>query len=59
MNKCKDCRFYKNGCAFDKFGEFVACAQFKKRQPAYINQEFEEAVKEMVENGRCRGNQEK
>jgi hypothetical protein len=31
MKKCKDCIYYKNGCAFDKFGEFVACAQFKAK----------------------------
>lgn len=31
MEKCKDCIYYKNECTFDKFGEFVACAQFKAK----------------------------
>lgn len=31
MRKCRDCKFYKKGCAFDKFGDFVACAQFQPK----------------------------
>lgn len=53
----KVCRYDKDanpqGCSGCEYG----CLE--KRPAAYINRDFEDAVKEMEENGQRRGNQKK
>lgn len=38
MNKCRDCKYFKNGCGFSDAdeklelnGNFIACGQFKRK----------------------------